>query len=179
MTTLIGLGNSEKKYVNNRHNVGYLFIDYLSEQLQKETQPQEIKTRENKLYVCRVYDDLILCKTRTFMNESGKAVQKVIKNLKLEIRNLLVVHDDLDISLGKFKVQKGVGPKLHNGIKSIEQYLHTKNFWRVRIGVDNRNPDQKINGERYVLQNFLPEERKTLKNTFQKIKSFLYLKIKT
>ncbi len=68
--------------------------------------------------------------------------------------DLWVVHDDLDLRLGEFKVQFGVGPKLHYGIQSIEEKLGTKDFWRVRIGVDNRQSDNRINGETYVLQDF-------------------------
>ncbi len=179
MVTLIGLGNPGEKYANNRHNVGHLFIDYLLEQSQKETQPQ--KTKKSNLYVCYIFDKLSLCKTRTYMNESGKAIQKILQNKKskiqdtrYKIQSLFVAHDDLDIPLGKFKIQKGVGPKLHNGIKSIEQYLHTKNFWRVRIGVDNRIPSKKIEGEKYVLSNFSSEEKDKLKAVFPILQNQLY-----
>ncbi len=178
MITLIGLGNPGEKYANNRHNVGHLFIDYLLEQSQKETQPQ--KTKKSNLYVCYIFDKLSLCKTRTYMNESGKAIQKILQNKKskiqdtrYKIQSLFVAHDDLDIPLGKFKIQKGVGPKLHNGIKSVEQYLHAKDFWRIRIGIDNRLPERRTDGERYTLQNFFPEEREQLKNVFKLIESRL------
>ncbi len=145
MKIFIGLGNPGEKYQNNRHNVGYMFINYL------KTQNSKLKT-----------DNLKFTTTSCFMNESGKEVKKIIENWKLEIGNLYIVHDDLDIPLGKFKIQLGQGPKLHNGIKSIEEKLGSKNFWRIRIGVDARKKENWINGETYVLQDFLPEEKEIL-----------------
>ena len=173
MILIIGLGNPGKKYINNRHNVGYMFVDYLV----------------NELTSSRV-NGLKIVKTNCFMNVSGVFVNKLIRNLKLEIRNLVIVHDDLDIPLGKFHIQFAVGPQLHNGLESIEHHLKTKDFWRMRIGVDNRQPkknylshgrdiDNKqkwIDGETYTLQNFLSQEKKLLESEiFPKI--FFQLKL--
>ncbi len=156
MFCIVGLGNPGEKYHNNWHNVGHLFVDYLKNELQ--TSNTELK----------------ILKTDCFMNLSGTFVKKLIENCKLKIENLVVVHDDLDIPLGKFKIQKGKGPELHNGIESIEQHLQTKDFWRVRIGVDNRgatSPERsrRVDGETYVLQDFRPGEKQTLKKLFPKI----------
>lgn len=149
MKVIVGLGNPGKLYQNNRHNVGQMLTDYLSENL-------DIKK------------SVKLVKTDCFMNQSGSFVKKL--NAKPE--NLYVVHDDLDIPLGKFHIQFGVGPQLHNGLESIEQHLKTKDFWRIRIGVDNRKSG--IDGETYVLSNFLKEEKQLLvKEVFPKILSQL------
>ena len=96
------------------------------------------------------------------MNESGKFVKKLTSHYSLTTSHLIIIHDDLDIPLGKFHIQFASGPLLHNGLESIEQHLKTKDFWRIRIGVDNRLPDKKIPGETYAMQNFLPEEKKLL-----------------
>lgn len=144
MKLFIGLGNPGPKYQNNRHNVGHMFIDYL-------------KTRNVELRIL---------KTDCFMNVSGKFIKKQVSSSKLQ--NLYVVHDDLDIPFGKFKIQFGTGPKLHNGILSIEEELETNEFWRVRIGVDNRGED-KIDGETYSLQDFTKEEQKQLQTIFENI----------
>ena len=102
------------------------------------------------------------------MNESGIFVKK----LKVKPENLYVVHDDLDIPLGKFHIQFGVGPQLHNGLESIEQHLNTKDFWRIRIGVDNRKSP--ADGETYVLNDFTNEEKSLLEEQiFPKILSQL------
>lgn len=169
MKIFIGLGNPEEKYKNNRHNVGKLFIDYVINQL-TNWQIKELKEK-NKL-IAKIFEnnDLILAKTETFMNISGQAVKKILKNFDVPSFKLYVIHDDLDIPLGKFKIQFAQGPKLHNGIKSIEETLKTKNFWRIRIGVDARKKENWVEGEKYVLQDFLPEEKEILKTqVFPKI----------
>ncbi len=174
MILIVGLGNPGEKYKNNRHNVGFQFIDYIAPLLHCSV------VRKDKLYTTMKQfnnETIVLAKPQTFMNLSGQAVKQLIKNLsrvksrdfKLKIKNLIVAHDDLDIPIGKFKIQKGIGPKLHNGIESIEKELGTKDFWRVRIGVDNRKPETWIDGEPYVLQDFTTEEKKIILATFPNI----------
>ena len=159
MILIVGLGNPGKKYIDNRHNAGHMFADYAVNEKS-----------------CLRINDLKILKTDCFMNQSGIFVKKFIENRKLKIENLFVVHDDLDIPLGKFHIQFAVGPQLHNGLESIEDHLHPKDFWRVRIGIDNRLADKRIPGETYALQNFLPDEKKMLvTEIFPKI--FLQLKL--
>jgi len=164
MILIVGLGNPGKKYINNRHNVGHVFVDYLL---------------ENQNYNSKIK----IMKTDCFMNLSGIFVKKLIEKYKMNLpaggENLIIVHDDLDIPLGKFHIQFGVGPQLHNGLESIENHLKTKDFWRIRIGVDNRLPDKKVSGEIYTLQNFLSQEKKLLETEiFPKILSQLKLNFK-
>jgi PTH1 family peptidyl-tRNA hydrolase len=160
MILIVGLGNPGIKYVNNRHNVGHMFIDYLAN---KRGSTSELK----------------FVKTNCFMNLSGIFVNRLIKNLKLEIKNLVVVHDDLDIPFGKFHIQFASGPLLHNGLESVEQHLKTKDFWRMRIGVDNRSANRRIPGETYALQDFLSDEKKLLETEiFPKILSQFKLNFK-
>src|SRR3989344_3218324 len=104
-------------------------------------------------------DGALLVKPQTFMNNSGEAVQKIINFYKIDLQDLYVVHDDLDIRLGEYKIQFGKGPKVHNGVSSIEQALGTKDFWRVRIGIDNKD----------VLGKFLPEEKGIIEGVIDEI----------
>jgi peptidyl-tRNA hydrolase, PTH1 family len=167
MILLVGLGNPGKKYGNNRHNVGYMFVDYI------------LKSQKSKVKSQNYNSKVKIMKTDCFMNISGIFVKKLIENYKLKIENLIIIHDDLDIPLGKFHIQFGVGPQLHNGLESIENHLKTKDFYRIRIGVDARKPEQKIPGETYALQNFLPNEKKLLETEiFPKIFSQLKLNFK-
>ena len=161
MILIVGLGNPGPKYQNNRHNVGHLFINYLIKEL-------------------RITDyGLKIAKTDCYMNESGIFIKKLIRNSQFEIKNLIIIHDDLDIPLGKFHIQFAVGPLLHNGLESIEQHLKTKDFYRIRIGVDNRPTDKRISGETYALQNFLPDEKKLLETEiFPKILAQMKLNFK-
>lgn len=148
MNLIVGLGNPGKEYEYTRHNAGYLFI----EKLQKDFQTS----------------DLVIKKTDVFMNDSGSFVKKVFEYYKVNPNNLYIIHDDLDIPLGEYKIQQGTGPKDHNGINNIEQTINTKDFWRIRIGVDNREVGNRVPGEAYVLQKFNNEELKLLGEVFNK-----------
>jgi PTH1 family peptidyl-tRNA hydrolase len=147
MKLIIGLGNPDNKYRENRHNVGHLFIDYLKEQKLKGAS---------------------LVKSSTFMNNSGEFVDKKVGR-DFELENLFIVHDDLDISLGDYKIQKGKGPKEHKGLMSIDQALGTGDYWHIRIGVDNRELKERTSGEVYVLEDFTKEERGVLEDVFGEI----------
>jgi PTH1 family peptidyl-tRNA hydrolase len=165
MKLIVGLGNPGEKYENNRHNVGFMFCDYLAKEIVWN------KSKKGQLlYAWTLVNDkkIELIKPITFMNKSGEAVRYAVKKHQLQSDDLVVVHDDLDIPLGDFKIQKGVGPKLHNGIASIESHLKIKDFLRVRIGVDARGT-RKIDGETYVLSDFTKSEGALLESLFPKI----------
>ena len=83
--------------------------------------------------------------------------------------DVVVIHDDLDIVLGEYKIQKGVGPKVHNGVSSVEQVLGEKGFIRVRIGVDNRKGDRNISGEDYVLSRWRAEEARVIEKVVAEV----------
>jgi|SRR3989344_4026922 len=174
MRCIVGLGNPGKKYIQNRHNVGFMFVDEV-------VGDRKWLPTKTDIVLYNWNDDkgerIEYIKPQTFMNESGKAVKYVVKKYDLAPENLFIVHDDLDIRLGEFKIQKGKGPKVHNGVNSIEKVLKTVDFWRIRIGVDNRDPDNRISGERYVLENFLAEEMQILKDVFKKITKDLHISL--
>lgn len=151
MKLIVGIGNPEAKYKNTRHNVGLVIVDELMSS-------GRIK-------------DIVVKRSDKFMNNSGVFVAKQIKNYKLEIKNLVVVHDDLDIPLGSFKIQFGKGPKGHNGIIDIEEKLGTSDFWRVRVGVENRAQGigSRVKGEDYVLEDFTEEEKLILNRVIKQI----------
>jgi peptidyl-tRNA hydrolase, PTH1 family len=156
MKLVVGLGNPGDEYKNTRHNVGFMVVDALAK---------------------RPIDGVMLVKPETFMNRSGEAVKKLMTNYKCQITNLYVVHDDLDIPLGKYKIQLRKGPKEHRGILSIEQSLGRKDFWRVRVGVDNRQATshklQATNGDEYVLSDFPKREKKVIDRVINKVTSEL------
>ena len=152
MKLILGLGNPGEKYKNNRHNIGYMAVDALL----KRNLPKNISVK----------------KTGVFMNDSGTEVNKLLGSLNPD--NLYIIHDDLDIPLGSYKIQKGKGPKLHNGILSVENELGTPDFWRVRIGVDGRatlslSKGNRTSGEDYVLQDFTGDERQILDKVIEEI----------
>lgn len=183
MNLIVGLGNPGEKYLHNRHNAGFMFVDYLN------SQSSDIKEWKFDKYTLSEVAEIdidfngfrlesIIAKPRTFMNKSGRAVNELIKKYEIPVENLIVVHDDLDMELGNFKIQKSTGPKVHNGLTSIEASLRRNDFLRIRIGIDNRNGDFKMPGEAYVLQNFTIDERKIMNDLFPKILERLILTLK-
>jgi len=191
MKLIVALGNPTKEYINTRHNAGRIVLQelinrsdmgldwshdtFLKSNLIKlnlsfiaslvKTESSLFKKIDN--HFISGDTSLILSFPTTFMNESGKSVLSVMKFYKLKPSDLLVIHDDLDVRLGKYLLQFSKGPKVHNGIKSIEELIG-KDFWRLRVGVDNRDmsklSDKNTPGGDYVLQNFSEEEQNILKS---------------
>lgn len=179
MKLIVGLGNPGDTYKFNRHNAGFMMIDYLLDKI--KSQKLKVKNYNQKLQyhkymkanigIFEINDEkIILMKPQTLMNQSGDAVRACADRYSFNpTHDLFVIHDDLDIRLGGYKIQKGKGPKLHNGIASIEKALSTSDFWRVRIGIDNRSGEHRIAGETYVLQDFTDEEKKLLFTVFEQV----------
>lgn len=166
MILVAGLGNPGEKYQKSRHNTGFLVVEALARQfIAKEW---ENESRFDAITI-NDYPTIILAKPQTFMNLSGEPVARIINFYKIPLDNLWVIHDDLDIKLGEYKIQKGKGPKDHNGLISLYQNLGSNSFWHVRIGVDNRDPKHKLSGESYVLRNFDQEELLTLNKVIENV----------
>jgi len=158
MKLIIGLGNPSESYVNTRHNVGHLFVD-------------ELKNHN-------LPNGVTLKKSDTFMNESGDFVKKMTDQYKLDLSDLFIVHDDLDIKLGEYKIQFGRGPKDHNGLGSVNDALGTDQYWHIRMGVDNRPLDNRPLGTEYVLQNFSDEEKEVLDKVIKEAVNDLIEKVR-
>lgn len=176
MKIIVGLGNPGEQYKNTRHNIGWLALDDLL---------GEVKWTENKKFNSLIYKEgeSLYVKPLTFMNNSGQAVQKILNYYKLLPRNfgilnkknsdlsdiLTVIQDDLDINFGDFKVATDSSSAGHRGIQSIIDYLKTKKFTRLRLGIKNELLRTHIPPEKFVLQPFNHEEKERLKETFLKI----------
>lgn len=168
---IFGLGNPGVEYHLSRHNTGFMFLDYLQQQLELPNFTFNHKFSSE----ISVDTQFILAKPQTFMNLSGQAVSKIIKYLgntdlkelsHEDLDKIFVVHDDLDLPIGEFKIQQGVGPKQHNGLLSIYQELGLENFWHIRIGVDDRKGDRSFPAESYVLQKLPQEQLQQLQELF-------------
>jgi peptidyl-tRNA hydrolase, PTH1 family len=168
MRMIVGLGNPGKEYERTRHNVGFMVVDALQQEMSKSQALISEQISNLNLQYQNKFDasvvklnEYLLVKPQTFMNKSGEAVARVARFYKIPAAQICVVHDDLDIELGKKKIQLGKGPRIHNGVNSVEQSLGTTEFWRIRIGIDGRDPEEKttIPGHNYVLSPFKAEER--------------------
>ena len=170
---IVGLGNPNSQ---TRHNVGQMFLDFLSKKWGLSWE----KRKDLLIYLAKK-DKVILGKPLVFMNESGRAVKKAVDKLKIDNQNLYVVHDELDLRLGSWKLTFGKSSPLHKGVLSVERYLKTPDFWRLRLGIDNRQPENRIAGEKYVLQKFTKKEHEEINHLFSVLcrsfnSSFLFAK---
>ena len=171
MILIIGLGNPGKKYLKTRHNIGFRIIDEFAKK-NNFSEFSSVKKADSlvsqTIFNSReaISDKIILAKPQTFMNNSGKAVKMLIKNRDLNSKNLIVIHDDIDLALGKIRISKNRGSAGHKGVESIIKEIGTKNFTRIRIGI---KPEQKtkVETEKFVLQKFLKDEEKIVKKTTQ------------
>lgn len=154
MKLLVALGNPGEQYLKTRHNAGFLFLDHLIDHYGISDYQAKFKGAFTKGAIGN--QNLFFLKPLTYMNLSGGSVQAACQFYKIAPEDVLVIHDDLDVSLGTIKVKQGGSSGGHNGIKSIEQCLGTPNFWRLRIGIDR--PPLKEQVSDYVLSSFTNDE---------------------
>ena len=153
MKLVVGLGNKGREYENTRHNMGFMLIDRY---LQYKNITDKFKEKFNAIYIETTINNekVIFIKPMTYMNNSGIAVRAFVDFYKLNSEDILVISDDLDLDLGKFRLRRNGSSGGHNGLKSIISHLGTDNFKRLRIGISN-DKDDVIN---YVLSKFSKKE---------------------
>jgi PTH1 family peptidyl-tRNA hydrolase len=158
MFLLVGLGNPGEKYAQNRHNIGFMVVDELA----AREQAGSFKSKQNAMVaeVCLGSQKVMLAKPMTFMNESGQAVGKLARFYKIPPEKIIVFHDELDIPYGAVKVKQGGGHGGHNGLRSIDAHLGTRDYLRVRCGIGHPGDKNRVSG--YVLSDFSKEEQQTL-----------------
>lgn len=156
MKLIAGLGNIGEKYCFTRHNAGFMVLD-------KWAMDNSITFREEKKLKCFItkFNDNILIKPTTFMNLSGEAVRAVMDYYKIDVKDILIVYDDIALDLGRIRFRANGSDGGHNGIKSIIKHVGTKDFDRLKIGI---GPQPNVPSENYVLQNFPKEQLEELKN---------------
>jgi PTH1 family peptidyl-tRNA hydrolase len=181
MKIIVGLGNPRKKFEKTRHNLGFMVLDRFAE---KNKFPK-FKIKKEFLAIVSEKkigeEKIILVKPQTFMNNSGIAINRILKKLRTSnvehlTSNLWVIHDDLDIPFGKIKISFGRGSAGHKGVQSIIDELKTKNFFRFRVGI---KPKQNyISIENFVLGKFDKNERKILKEIIEMVCRAIEMAIK-
>ena len=165
---IIGLGNPGKKYDKNRHNIGFLFLQEFAK-IYNSSFLLKNKLRSN--YAEFIFEGVIyrLFMPTTYMNNSGEAIKAIIDWFKIDKDKLIIVVDDIDIPLGKIRVRKKGSSGGHNGLKSIINYLNSKEFLRIRIGIGSPpliEKDKKYNTISHVLGNFSKSEKLILNKIF-------------
>lgn len=155
---IVGLGNPGREYRNNRHNIGFMVLDQLTGKLDTSFS----KMKMNALMTAVRYKGyrIILLKPQTYMNLSGKAVSSFVRFYKLPLENLLVVYDDVDLPFQALRMRPNGGDAGQKGVRSIIQELGTKDFPRLRVGINR--PPGRMSVSSYVLLNFSDQEVETL-----------------
>ena len=164
---IIGLGNPGKRYQNTRHNLGWFVLDKFVEQNHIDCTWKEEKKHKAEVADIRFEDQrILLVKPSTFMNDSGITVRSITDYYDIDIDSLLIIHDDLDIDLGKIKISKTGSSGGHNGIKSIINHMSSKEFLRIKIGI-NSSKRGRIPTEKFVLQPFGFWEKRKAKDVIE------------
>lgn len=177
MKIIVGLGNPGDKYNKTRHNIGFDILDWYL---------HEPKWQENKKINSLAYQEEgnLYLKPQTYMNKSGEAVSKVLHYYKLLPKTLglfskkdynlndtlIIIHDDLDIDLGKIKISENSSSAGHKGVSNIISHIKTKDFIRIRIGIKKPKSQEMIPTEKYVLSKLKSEEFEVIKTAWNNLK---------
>jgi len=183
MILIVGLGNPGRKFQKTRHNLGFRVVEafFKKNRDRHNFSNFKLKKKFNAEISERKFNDkkIILAKPQTFMNLSGEAIRPLTKKyfpkerkiqamalILRQLRNLWIIHDDIDLPLGKIRISIGRGAAGHKGVESIIKELGTKNFVRFRIGIQPKTGKPK-NPEKFVLQKFNKEEEKIVKGVIE------------
>lgn len=153
MKLIVGLGNPGREYENTRHNIGFQTIDKYANKIGVSIN----KSKFNGLYgeIMISGDKVILLKPQSYINLSGEVIRKFVDFYKIDIQDILIIHDDLDLEVGTYKIKQKGSSGGHNGLKNIELHLGTQEYKRIKIGISN---NKNIDTKDYVLGKLSKEE---------------------
>ncbi|MBE9477859.1 MAG: aminoacyl-tRNA hydrolase [Chloroflexi bacterium] len=166
MKLIVGLGNPGQVYAHNRHNIGFICLKHLA-----RTQGIKLDKKQGKARIGRgevAGAEAVLARPQTYMNLSGESVVLLVRKFDIKLDDLLVIHDDLDLPLGKIRISRGSGSGGHKGVSSIIYSLGSQDFSRLRVGIGRPVPvggHSQIGEDdivRYVLNDFTGEEKRVI-----------------
>jgi PTH1 family peptidyl-tRNA hydrolase len=166
MNLIIGLGNPGRTYANNRHNVGFMCLNYFA-----KTQGILFEKKQGKARIGTgevTGSNVVVAKPQTYMNLSGQSVSLLTRKFNIKLDNLLVIHDDLDLTLGKIRIRSGGSSGGHKGIDSIINELGSQDFLRLRVGIGRPTNTEGVaeiseaDIIAYVLSDFTPDQKQAI-----------------
>ena len=179
MKLIVGLGNPGRGYAHNRHNIGFLCLSHFA-----RTQGIRFDKKQSKARIGRgeaAGNEVLLAKPQTYMNHSGQSVSLLIKRFKVNLDDLLVVHDDLDLPLGKIRIRQGGGSSGHKGVGSIIFSLESQDFVRIRVGIGRPEapPDSITEDDiiAYVLSDFTTEEKQVIAQVIPRVSEAIHCRL--
>ena len=178
MKLIVGLGNPGRSYAQNRHNIGFMCLSHFAKRynIQFSKRQSQARVGDGEVGAHRV----VLAKPQTFMNNSGKSVVLLVKRFGISLDGLVVIHDDLDLELGKIRLRQGSSSGGHKGINSIINHLGNQDFVRLRVGIGrpglSENHEGLVEGEviDHVLGDFTFEEKKVIEETLPRLDEAIF-----
>ena len=172
MKLIVGLGNYGKEYEHTRHNVGFDTVDLLADSLGESIDKNGFHSLYKK--VKYMDEDLLLVKPQTYMNNSGIAVKEIADYFKIDLEDIVVIHDEMDIKPGHLKFKMGGKSAGHNGIKSITEHLGSDKYLHIKIGIGK--PEYNVID--FVLGKYKGEEKDLIEKSISDAKDAIKLMIK-
>ncbi|MBN1546111.1 MAG: aminoacyl-tRNA hydrolase [Syntrophaceae bacterium] len=164
MKLIVGLGNPGPRYQNSRHNFGFLVIDKLAGLYGIDLDRRDFEAHWGKGKIEGI--PVLLAKPQTFMNLSGSAVRNLAGFFRVELSDVVIVHDDLDLPFATVRLKEGGGHGGHRGLMSVEDHFGDPGFTRIRLGIGR--PGEQMTAEHYVLQPFPKEDEQVLAETVER-----------
>ena len=177
MKLIVGLGNPGRGYANNRHNVGFVCLNHFARKQGIRFDRKQGKARIGTGEVAG--SKVVLARPQTYMNLSGQSVSRLMKKFNINLNDLLIIHDDLDLPLGKIRLRHGSSSGGHKGIDSIISSLGSQDFTRLRVGIGRPTteglvPTSEADIIAYVLSNFTSEEKQIIVQVIPRASEAIY-----
>jgi PTH1 family peptidyl-tRNA hydrolase len=178
MKLIIGLGNPGRSYANNRHNIGFICLNHFARQKGIRFDRKQCLARTGTGRADG--NQVLLAKPQTYMNLSGQAVSRLTKKFSIRPDDLIIIHDDLDLPLGKIRIRFGGSSGGHKGMESIISELGSQDFVRIRVGISRPEPNEDASEIReadiirYVLGDFTPDEVQTVNLVIAKVSDAIF-----
>ncbi len=176
MKLIVGLGNPGRIYANNRHNVGFICLNHFA-----RTQGIRFDKKQGRarIGIAEVAGSkVVIARPQTYMNLSGQSVSRLVRKFDINLADLLVIHDDLDLPLGKIRIRQGGGSGGHKGVDSIITCLGSQDFLRLRVGIGRpTTPFAEISEAdiiAYVLSDFNADEKQTITQVIPRVSEAIY-----
>ena len=173
MKLIVGLGNIGNKYDNTRHNIGFTMLNFIFDNwLRKENFSDWKETKKFQAFISEGNlnaEKIILAKPTTFMNNSGEAVQLLLNFYKIAPQDLIIIHDDLYLLFGNYKIQTDRSSAGHNGVQSIIEKIGTQSFTRIRLGIGKEDKQKQGDSADFVLNRFGFFEKLKIKELKERI----------
>ena len=173
MKLIIGLGNPGQSYAHNRHNIGFMCLRHFARTHGIRFDKKQCQARTGAGEVAG--NKLILARPQTYMNLSGESASRLVKKFKVSLNDLIIIHDDLDLPLGKIRIRQGGSSGGHNGIESTIAHLGSQDFTRIKVGIgrppmtESSAEDKEAEVVAHVLNDFTPEEKEISTQVITKV----------